>query len=151
MILHDVDAEKPFEAAIDACFPYEDAAASTLIRRGWAISLNAAFCVLDELCRPPRSRAVSRERQRKLVAEWAAGPDHPLKAVVLRAANALIDNDPLNWQEGVRLMRHVGTFDGQRAALVIVYSACDCDSAEGDAAVNEVDREIRRRWDVADI
>jgi len=53
MILHDADAEKAFEAAIDGRFPYEAGSASGLIQQGWAISLNAAFYVLDELYRPP--------------------------------------------------------------------------------------------------
>jgi hypothetical protein len=151
MVLHDSPAEKPFEASIDARFPYGDASASTIIRQGWAISLNAAFCVLDELCRPPRSHIVSKERQRELVAEWAAGPDHPLKSNTLKAANALIDNAPIDWREGVRLMRQVGSYDGQRAALGIVYFASDCGSVEGDEALTETDRAIRESWDAQGI
>jgi hypothetical protein len=151
MILHDADAEKPFAAAFDGRFPYEDPSASTLIRQGWAISLNAAFCVLDELCRPPHPRAVSKERLRELVSEWAAGPDHPLKTPVLHAANALIDETPLDWKEGADLMRQVGSYDGQRAALAIVYFASDCDSIEGDEALTETDTLIREQWEAKGI
>ena len=147
MIIHNADAEKAFEAAFDARFPYEDASASTFIREGWAISLNAAFCVLDELCRPPHPASVSKERLRELVSEWAAGPDHPLKAPVLHAADALIDDAPLDWKEGVELMRQVGSYDGQRAALAIAYFASDCASTEGDEALEEAEREIREHWD----
>ena len=147
MILHDPDAEPPFQASIDARFPYEDASASVLIQQGWAISLNAAFCVLDELCRPPlTSGAVPKDRLRKLLAEWAAGPDHPLKLPVLRAARALIEGKSLDWQEGVELMKQVGSFDGQRAALGIAYFASDCDSPEGDEALTVTDTEIREMW-----
>lgn len=147
MIRHDADAEKPFEASFDARFPYENASASTLIREGWAISLNAAFCVLEELCRPPHPPTVSNVRLRELVSEWAAGPDHPLKAPVLRAANALIDDTRLDWKEGVELMRQVGSYDGQRAALAIAYFASDCDSVEGDEALSETDTLIREQWE----
>lgn len=147
MILSDPDAEKSFEASFDACFPYEDASASKLICQGWAISLNAAFCVLDELCRPPYPRTVSQDRLRELLSEWAAGPDHPLKAPVLHAANALIDDAPLVWEQGVELMKQVGSHDSQRAALGIVYFASDCDSTEGNEALTETDKEIRERWD----
>ncbi|MEE4212082.1 MAG: hypothetical protein V2I43_22785 [Parvularcula sp.] len=147
MILHDPDAEKPFEAAFDARFPYESASASTLIRQGWAISLNAAFCVLDELCRPPLSCSVSQKRLRDLMSEWAAGPDHPLKAPVLQAAHALIDATPLDWRDGVELMKKVASYDGQRAALSIVYFASDSDSPEGDAALTDTDTQIRAQWE----
>ena len=147
MILQDPAAEKPFEGSIDARFPYGDASASALIRQGWAISLNAAFCVLDELCRPPYPRNVSKERLRELVSEWAAGPDHPLKLPVLHAANALIDDTPLNWKEGVNLMRQVGRYDGQRAALGIVYFASCCNTPEGNDALTETDTQIRAQWE----
>ena len=147
MILHDCDAEIPFEAAFDARFPYESTSASTIIRQGWAISLNAAFCVLHELCRPPHSCSVSKERLRDLVSEWAAGPDHPLKAPVLQAAHALIDGTPLNWREGVELMKEVASYDGQRAALSIVYFASDSESPEGDKALDETDTQIIAQWE----
>ena len=147
MILHNTDAEKPFEASFDGRFPYESPSASVLIRQGWAISLNAAFCVLDELCRPGFSCRVSKKRLRDLVSEWAAGPDHPLKAPVLKAAHALIDATPLDWKDGVELMKQVASYDGQRAALGIVYFASDCDSPEGDAALTKADAQIRAQWD----
>ena len=147
MVLHDANAEKPFEANFDARFPYESDSASTLILHGWAISLNAAFCVLDELCRPPLSRSVSKKRQLELVSEWAAGPDHPLKAPVLKAAHALIDVTPLDWRDGVNLMKHVGNYDGQRAALSIVYFASDCNSPDGEEALTKTDALIREKWD----
>lgn len=147
MILHDSDAEKSFEASIDARFPYEDASSTTLILQGWEISLNAAFCVLDELCRPPHSRSVSKKRLRDLVSVWAAGPDHPLKAPVLQAAHALIDATPLDWRDGIELMQQVANYDGQRAALSIVYFASDCDSPESDGALTETDTQIRALWE----
>lgn len=147
MILHDANAEKLFEASFDAHFPYESDSASTLIRQGWEISLNAAFCVLDELCRPPQSCSVSKKRLLELVSEWTAGPDHLLKAPVLRAGCALIDSTPLDWRDGVGLMKQVGNYDGQRAALSIVYFASNCNSPEGAEALNETDALIREKWD----
>jgi hypothetical protein len=151
MILHDAGAEEAFEASFDGRFPYENASASILICRGWEISLNAAFCVLHELCRPPHPRAVSKERLRELVTEWAGGPDHPLKAPVLHAANALIDETALNWKEGVELMMQIGSYDGQRAALAIAYFASGCDSPEGDEALTETDASIRMQWEAEGI
>ncbi|MFM6830368.1 MAG: hypothetical protein ACKOVA_08590 [Novosphingobium sp.] len=147
MVLHDADVEKPFEASFDARFPYDTGSASALIREGWAISLNAAFCVLDELCRPPHPRSVSTKRLRELVSEWTAGPDHPLKAAVLKAAHALIDATPLDWRDGVQLMKQISLYDGQRAALSIAYFASDSDCPEGDSALTEIDTQIRTEWE----
>lgn len=147
MILHDADAEKAFTAPFEGRFPYDEPSASALVGQGWAISLNAAFCVLHELCRPPRHGLVAKSRLRDLVSEWVDGPDHPLKSPVLQAADALIDGAPLPWQQGVSLMRRVGDYDGQRAALSIIYFASDCDTPEGDDALTHADTEIRARWD----
>jgi len=147
MVLHDAEAEVSFIAPFDCRFPYDDPSASALIRQGWQISLNAAFCVLNELCRPPKHSDVDEDRLRELVTEWAAGPDHPIKAPMLRAAHALIDGTPLPWLEGVELMKRVAAYDGQRAALGIAYFASDCDNPEGDDALTRTDAEIRQQWD----
>lgn len=148
MLLNNPANETPFEASFDARFPYEDtSAAASLIQQGWATSLNAAFCVLEELCRPPKSTSVSRDRLRALVTEWANGPSHPLKAPVLHAACALIENKRLSWQQGVELMKRVGDYDGQRAALNIVYFASDSGSAEADRALERTRLEVCERWE----
>lgn len=147
MIPLTADEDIPFEASFDAKFPHEDAAALGIIRLGWTISLNAAFCVLHEICQPPHPRAVSIKRLRELVSAWSVAPDHPLKEPVLQAANALIDQAPLDWRRGVELMKQVGGFDGQRAALAIVYFASDCVSNEGDEALTKTDAKIRGHWD----
>ena len=147
MILHDAKADEVFTAPIDCRFPYDVASASEIIRKGWQVSLNAAFCVLHELCRPPEGSAVEKNRLRELVAVWIEGPNHPLKAPVLGAANALIDGTRLQWREGVELMKRIGDFDGQRAALAIAYFASDCDTADGDQALTKTDAEIRERWE----
>ncbi|HET6942889.1 MAG TPA: hypothetical protein VFH89_12075 [Sphingomicrobium sp.] len=151
MILHDAETDKAFTAPIDCKFPYDDPSASKIISQGWQVSLNAAFCVLHELCRPPRDSAVHKERLRELVSAWAEGPDHPLKAPVVGAANALINGTSLEWREGVELMRRVGEFDGQRAALAIVYFASYCEAADGDEALTRTDAEIRRRWEASGV
>ncbi len=119
ILLHDVESERSFCASIDAQFPYADPIASKLILQGWQISLNAAFCVLEELCRPPLSVDVSKGRLRELLAEWMDGPDHNLKTPVLSAAHCLIDGKKPPWRESIQLMLHIGDYDGQRAALAI--------------------------------
>lgn len=147
MLLYDFEAEKALVESIDCKFPYDEEAASAIIAKGWRISLNAAFCVLNELCRPPKSRVVTKQRLRDLIAEWAAGPDHPIKLPILRAAYALVDHSALPLREGVELMKRVAHVDGQHAALAIAYFATDSDKPEDDLALNTTDTEIRNEWD----
>jgi hypothetical protein len=147
MILQDSSTEASFEPSIDARFPYADASsASAIIVRGWSISLNAAFCVLHELCRPPAGEAVSKERMFELVEEWSLGPDHPLKQPMLRCARALIQNEPLPWHEASAVMQEIGLYDGQRAALGIAYFAGDSSTSEGDIALSNTNHRIRETW-----
>lgn len=148
MNLHDVAADAAFEALIDAKFPYDEPAkASAYIAQGWSISLNAAFCVLQEICRPGQGTDVSRQRLVELVSEWRSGPEHPLKAPLLACASALIDGTPLPYPDGVRIMDEVAKYDGQRAALGIAYFASDCDTPEGDRALEDAFQRISREWE----
>ena len=148
IVLSYAEAEKPFIECFDCRFPYGDPSASTLISQGWSISLNAAFCVLVELCHLPRHIDVDRCRLKEIVDEWAAGPDHPIKMPVLHAVHALVDGNTLPLDECVDLMNYVAGFDGQRAALAIVYYAADADTPEGDEALERIYTEIIQRWDM---
>jgi len=147
MKLHDTAAEMAFTASFDVRFPYDDAAKSTrIIQEARTISLNAVFFVLHEICRAPHGNTVTPDRQRELITLWADGFEHPLKESLLRCAGALADRTGLPWEEAVMVMERVGQFDGQRAALSIVYFSGDCDSPEGDIALNDKDEHIRQVW-----
>jgi hypothetical protein len=80
------------------------------------------------------------------LAEWTAGPEHPLKVPLLKCAELLINGKTLPWPDGVHLMQEIGKYDAQRAALAIAYFASDCDTEEGDDALNQINEEIRRAW-----
>lgn len=148
MKLHDVPVEVPFEAKIDARFPYENRAASTaLIAEAREISLNAVFYVLDELCRPPASSAVSKDRQNELVAEWSSTFEHELKEPLVRCANALISGQALPWPDAVSVIEQIGRFEAQRAALSVAYFSGDCDSEEGDEALELACHRVRQAWE----
>jgi len=148
MELHDYTAEVPFEAKIDAQFPYDDQAASgALVVEARNISLNALFCVLDEICRPPRSRAVTEKRQRELVAEWSSTFEHELKEPLLRCANALVSGQTLPWLDAVAVIEQLGHFEGQRAALSVAYFAGYCDSDEGDVALDAAASVVTDAWE----
>ncbi|QPQ55389.1 hypothetical protein IC614_01905 [Allosphingosinicella flava] len=140
-------ADEAFISSFDADFPYEDPAAATkLILKGWQISLNAAFFALHEICRPPRGVSVSRERQQHLLDEWARHSDHPLKDLCSPCAQALIAGPLLSFQEGVRLMRGIGQYEGQYNALAVVYFASDCSTPEGEGQLEQTRQAIYRKW-----
>ena len=148
MKLHDTTAEVPFEAKIDARFPYDDPVASSeLIHEAGNISLNAVFCVLDEICRPPKSGVVSQIRQCELLAEWSSTFEHELKAPLLRCAKALIVGQPLPRSEAVAVIEQVGRYQAQRGALSVAYFAADCGSEESDAALTLAERRVREAWE----
>ncbi len=148
MKLHDSEREKPFEALIDARFPYNDhALCTTLIAEARTISLNATFCVLDEICRPPMSAVVTKDQQRALLAEWASNQHHELIKPLLTCANALVERKSLPWRDAVAVMEIVGNFDGQRAALSLAYFSADSESLAGDAALSSTDQRIRKIWE----
>lgn len=148
MKLHDATAEVTFEAKIDARFPYDDkATSSALIAEACSISLNALYCVLDEICRPPKSSGVTEQRQRELIAEWSSAFEHELKAPLVRCANALVSGQALKWRDAVSVIEDVGRFEAQRAALSVAYFAGDCDSDEGDAALDSAQRRVREAWE----
>jgi hypothetical protein len=148
---YDDALETLFGDRIDAQFPYyQREKATALIEEGRSISANAAFYVLDEICRPPFPGIVTPARQRELAEEWAAGFEHPLKGQLLRCAEGLISGQPLTWVDAVALIEEIGLFEGQRAALSIAYFAGDCSTDEGDAALTEAEQRVRRSWDGRD-
>ncbi|MDX2033712.1 MAG: hypothetical protein SF339_23755 [Blastocatellia bacterium] len=133
--------EEEFIRGIDCAFPYDDrAAAERVIEEGAALSANAAFMALHEICRPSASRRVERELQWELLAAWRARFDHPLAGPVLRAARAIIEGAPLAAAEALEVMRAIESHPGQYNALAIVSFACE------DEAVARVCEEILARW-----
>ena len=116
--------EEEFAAAIDCRFPYHDRTQwRPTIERGRAISRNAAFMVLEEICRPPQSAAVTTEVQRELLLEWQDGFVDPLAEAVVRCAIALIDRQPLRTGDVIRIMDVIARDRGQYSALNIAYFA----------------------------
>lgn len=118
--------EEEFIKAVDCRFPYEDPRqASELIKLGSAISTNAAFMVLHEICRRPRSNHVATSRVNDLLAEWTEAVHHPLVLEVLPVATAVIQNRELSTVEAIRVMKKIAPHPNQFSALSIIYFACD--------------------------
>jgi hypothetical protein len=148
MILYDADADAAFVDSIDGKFPYNDPAQATAtIAQGWSISLNAAFCVLHEICRPGRGVDVRRQRLVELLSEWQSGPEHDLKVPLATCASTLIDGVSLPRRQVSLILDQIAQYDAQRAALSIAYFTSDCDAPEDDRALNDAYERIRREWE----
>ncbi|MBC7768868.1 MAG: hypothetical protein H7124_08770 [Phycisphaerales bacterium] len=138
--------DQTFADRIDCRFPYnEHGAAQRLIEEARGISLNAAFCVLQEICSPPHPPPVTFARQQELLGQWIAIVDHPLVEAVLPCANALLNREELPSMVAAPILTRVGQHDGQLAALALVLSATD-DTAP---AIRVLEQEIRLRWEAA--
>jgi hypothetical protein len=148
---NDPEAEALFFERLDCCFPYYDRdAASAFIREGFEISLNGAFGVLEEICRPPQSAGTATSRLLELLDEWLCvkGVDfHPLAGPVSQFAAAMIRGVHTPTAECLRLMATVGQYPAQRAALNIVVLTGYPDDEEGQRRFDDLDSEIRGRWD----
>ncbi len=139
--------EIAFIYGIDCNFPYEDEAAwKSLVLQGAALSDNAAFMVLHEICRAPSS--VPTTLCYKMLEFWMAHYSHPLNSIVLEAGRTFIDKTYLPPSVVLGYMEQIKTHWGLHNALALVYCACDIDE-EVDAAekVEEKHKEILEYWE----
>ncbi len=136
-------SEVEFIGWIDANFPYGRANVwPAVIKLGVSISSNAAFAVLDEICRPPHSYKPSLELRLSMLAYWDQHFDHPLKSLVLPAARALVHDVCIPVDDAIAAMKEIAVWPGEYCALSIPYFACD--DVEGHA--DKVHEDIRKSW-----
>ena len=136
--------ELDFMNEIDARFPYDDQEqCRALIDRGVAISPNAAFGVLHEICRPPGRMPDAAEQLMPLLDYWRSHFDHPVAEMLREVAASMIRGEYLPVDDVIARMRSLATYPGLYAALAILYFACD--DVEGQ--LEPVFAEIRDRWD----
>ncbi|MCW5703552.1 MAG: hypothetical protein KIT82_13350 [Bradyrhizobium sp.] len=137
------DIEQSFMDEIDARFPYEDRErCAALIDRGIAISPNAAFAVLHEICRPGRGVSVSADRLMEHLAYWRSAFKHPAADMLAEVAEAMIHRRDLPVEDVIGRMRILAQYPGLYAALAILYFSCD----DVDERIEPVDAEIRNNW-----
>jgi hypothetical protein len=141
--------EIAFVQSFEGRFPSGDpSAAGRLIEEGRSVSSNAAFCVLNEICRAPFP-AVGKARQRELVGDWSAGFEHPLKAPILRCAAALIEERSLPYEFCSATAKLIAQHPGEYAALNFAYYAVGADDEASDAAVWLETQAIRKAWEAS--
>ena len=136
--------EAEFSDLIDCSFPYNDRPhALELIDQANAISPNAMFVVLYELCLPGAGVNVSKETLLELIDAWAERMDHPLSGPVVSAARVMASGSHYSDPSSAELMEKIALFEGQYAALSIAYMSCD--DANNLLSVRE--KEIRAKWE----
>jgi hypothetical protein len=139
-------AEQAFSDEIDCRLPYRDLdRCKELTDRGIAISPNAAFCVLHEICRPPRSEEISVNRLLELLDYWQARFAHPVAPMLADVARSMIVGRPLSTDDAIERMRVLAEFPGLYAALAVLHFSCD----DNEDRLGPIDAAIRRKWDAA--
>ncbi len=114
--------EIEFLNKIDCNFPYQGRQESMrLIELASRISTNALFSVIEELCRIPESVRpnVSTETLLDLLDTTANKLNHPLKEIIVDAANKMILCQEQTVDETILKMYTVKKYPGQYAALSI--------------------------------
>jgi hypothetical protein len=120
--------EHIFLDKIDCKFPYNDRGQSMkLIEEAASLSANALFSVVEELCRipePERSN-IPIKTLLDLLTIAADKINHPLKDLIVDAADKMIRRQELAVDDVISKMHMVQKYPGQFAALSILYFSCD--------------------------
>ncbi len=118
--------ETEFIEKIDCNFPYHSEPQwQALVKLGASISTNAAYMVLHEICRVPRSKKVTLKSKRAMLEYWGQNFNHPTITSVLRAAEVMIKGEELAVEESMSIMENISAYPNQYNALSIAYFACD--------------------------
>ena len=137
--------EIQFLDKIDCNFPYHDRKESEhLIEQATRLSSNALFSIIEELCRIPESErsTISPEELLNLLALTASKLNHPLKELVVDAADKMIRRQELLVDDVILKMQCIQKYPGQFAALSILYSSCD----DKDEKLEPIWSEIINEW-----
>jgi hypothetical protein len=136
--------ELEFIDSIDCAFPYESAEKwRPLVEKGTAISANAAFMILHELCRLPRGVSVPKESIYAILDYWVESFQHPICVSILPIAKSVIDGEQVSVDKAIRTMREIAPYQGQYNALAIPYFACD----DTDGFAEALRKKITTKWE----
>lgn len=120
--------EAEFIASIDCAFPYGNPIRWRRLSASAArISANAAFTVLHEICRVPRSRTdlVSESQRRAMVSHLRRRFRHAVLRTIEPAVAAFLAGKTLRPMAAAALMRKLAAHPGQYSALDICYFSAD--------------------------
>jgi hypothetical protein len=135
--------ERAFLDEIVCEFPYDDLGQGLkLIDRGIAISPEAAYGVLHEICRPPRGARFSPADLVRLIEYWRSHFDHPAAGMLADVATSMVGGRDLTVDDVIAKMKALSEYPRQYSALAIVYFACD----DQEGKLEPIREEIRRTW-----
>ena len=138
-------SEAAFIASIDCAFPYfAPLRWRRMSARAARTSPNAAFAVVHELCRPPRSVPVPAAVSGRILMHLYRRFRHPLRRVLNPAVQAHLSGALLSESHAASLMRKIAAFPGQYCALAICYFSADDRKGTLDCAHSKVVREWER-------
>lgn len=142
-----VENESEFLYSIDCQFPYDDhARALALAEQAVAISANAAFAVLYEVCFVPDDAHADITTRCDVLAQITKLMRHPLGKVILPLAADLLDGKRASVPLQIDTMRKVSSFPGQYSALQIALFAGDPEEPR-DEELDRVYDEIVESWE----
>lgn len=136
--------EIEFIESIDCNFPYKSRKRwKEAIKTGNAISANAAFMSLHEICRPPASANIQPEQQFSMVGFWGKNFNHALKEPMMNCAKRMTQKNYLQSNEAIELMNIISAYPGQYNALGIASASVEDDFEK----VEEAYQNIIDQWE----
>lgn len=128
---------------IDCRFPYRRSIEwRRLSAQAARISSNAAFMVLHEVCRPPRSVRLDEADAAVIVRHLRRRFRHPLLRVLAPAVEARICGTDLRVSTAARLMRKVAAYQGQYSTLAICYFSAE----DRTGALDRLYEQVVAKW-----
>jgi len=137
--------ENIFLDRIDRNFPYNDRLESVkLIDQAAALSTNALFAVIEEICRQPHSEKtiVSKSVLVDLLNLTRDKLNHPLSPLILDVADKMVNGQEITVDDAIAKMKIVKKYPGQFHALSILYFSCD----DVDGKLEPLWEDIMRDW-----
>ena len=136
-------SETEFIKQIDCRFPYYRTVEwRRLSAKAARISSNAAFMVVHEVCRPPRSTELSPRQATAIVRHLHRRFRHPLCRVLAPVIQAYVTGNALRPSKAACLMRKVAAYPGQYNALGLCYFSAD-DSA---GSLERLHERVLSKW-----
>lgn len=132
-------SESEFIEKIDCRFPYRRPMEWRRVSaRAARISSNAAFMVVNETCRPPRSVELAPNLANTILRHLRRRFRHPLFRVMEPAIRAHISGRDLRPSTAASLMRKVAAYPNQYNALALCYFSADDSAGSLDLIYNQV-------------
>ena len=118
--------EAEFIQQIDCCFPYKAPLKwKRLVTQAARMSPDAAFMVVHELCRPPRSVSVTYAAREIILEHLGKRFHHPLLSALRPLILTFMRGERVSVSTAAAAMRRVARYRSQHNMLAICYFSCN--------------------------